>query len=453
MPQGRLTAVRVGMRLSELSCHALTVSEGGVGPLMEAAGRSLDETIAQVFGELGRTLGPEIAEVTVDVGEILALREMAKVLSIHISPRPPSDVFHAIRLPEFVTRVVARNAHVRGGHDMRAHVLAPLDLDRLQEDLPAMLTGELRNVAITAVGSTANPEHEALVADVILAHDSGAKISISHDFYSNVFRDRDFTTVLNSALIDTGEYLVELLDTLRARHLPQARLSFMKNDGGRAPLSRLAVMPVHGLYPVWAARILGAAHLAQAHDGEIAVCHNDEVKVGLIRAGLPVSTTVMRRGREAHLASNAVIAEAYNTSHLDEFAISTVVAELAAGTETVSASTYGLAPTLTTGHDLALIGCAVAPLTAWVDRLETITDEADLQRVQRIAEADAAFVTVQSGASSERTTIAESNVFAMPYGHPGIVRIRVQATGESGQPDGKWPTDSAELPVPASECQ
>jgi hypothetical protein len=90
---------------------------------------------------------------------------------------------------------------------------------------------------------------------------------------------------------------------------------------------------------------------------------------------------------------------------------------------------YGLVPTLPDARDLTLIGCAATPLTAWIDRLESISGQADLQRVQNRAEEEARSAAVQLGASPTETRIIESNVFAMPYGNPGIVRIRVQAAG------------------------
>jgi hypothetical protein len=88
-----------------------------------------------------------------------------------------------------------------------------------------------------------------------------------------------------------------------------------------------------------------------------------------------------------------------------------------------------LVPTLPGARDLGLIGCAATPLTAWIDRLDRVSGQADLQRVQHRAEEEARSAAVQLGASPTDTRIIESNVFAMPYGNPGIVRIRVQAAG------------------------
>jgi hypothetical protein len=60
-----------------------------------------------------------------------------------------------------------------------------------------------------------------------------------------------------------------------------------------------------------------------------------------------------------------------------------------------------------------------------------VSGRADLQLVQHRAEEDAESAAVQLGANPGLTHIVESNVFAMPYGNPGIVRIRVQAAGET----------------------
>ncbi|BAS14869.1 hypothetical protein AHiyo8_31720 [Arthrobacter sp. Hiyo8] len=134
-------------------------------------------------------------------------------------------------------------------------------------ELPDILSGDVRNIAITSVGSTASKDHETRIADAILSSDSEMRISISSDFYSSVFRDRDYTAILNSALMETGEDLVAMLEASGRRHFPSATMWFAKNDGGRAPLARLAVIPIHGLRPEPAMQILGAATLAGARMG------------------------------------------------------------------------------------------------------------------------------------------------------------------------------------------
>ncbi|MFF2318812.1 hydantoinase/oxoprolinase N-terminal domain-containing protein [Arthrobacter sp. NPDC058097] len=389
----------------------------------------MSEALESSLSVLRREFGSGIAEITADVGRVLVERKLADVVAIRISPRPPADDFHMTVLPPLVKPAVTRTVHVRGGHDLRGRPLARLDLEAFLADLPGILASDVRNVAITSVGSTASKDHEMRIADAILSNDRDMRISISSDFYSSVFRDRDYTAILNSALMETGEELAAMLEEAGRRQFPATHLSFAKNDGGRAPLSRLALAPVHGLRAEPAMGILGAATLAGVPEGEVILCMEAGATVGHIHGGLPVARSLIRQGFDASLASNAAILEPYTVHHPVRTDFPSVIADIRERQE--SALPFGLVPTQPAVKDAALVGPAVAPLTAWIDRLETVSGRVDLKRVQNLAEEDAHSAAVQLGASPGQTHILESNVYAMPYGHPGIVRIRVQAAGES----------------------
>lgn len=426
--------MRIGLMLQGSSCRALVLEGRSVVSVAEQqqAG-SLAEALDSVLSSLRLQFGSRITDVTADVGRVLAAGQPRDVVAIRISPRPPADQFHNIRLPAGIEPALTRTVHVRGGHDLRGRPLAPLDLNAFLVELPAIVSGGLRNVAITAVGSTASPEHETRIADAILSNNSDMRISISSEFYSSVFRDRDYTAVLNSALMESGEELAAMLEEAGQRHFPTATLSYARNDGGRAPLARLAVAPVHGLRPEPAMAILGAATLGGLCDGEVVVCADEGVSVGTMRGGLPVARSLIPQGYEAGLASNAAIVEPYTANHPVRPDIPSVIVD--ARTSQDTPPEYGLLPTIPGARDLPLIGCAATPLTAWIDRLERVSGQADLQRVQHRAEEEASSAAVQLGASPADTRIIESNVFAMPYGNPGIVRIRVQAAGGTSSPE------------------
>ena len=422
--------MRVGLRLEGTSCRTVVLD----GRTVVSAGQevhagSLPEALESSLSGLRREFGSGITEITVDVGRVLRERKLADVVAIRISPRPPADAFHMTVLPPLVEPAVTRTVHVVGGHDLRGRPLAPLDLEGFLADLPGLLSGGVRNVAITSVGSTASNDHETRIADAVLSNDRDMRISISSDFYSSVFRDRDYTAILNSALMQTGEELAVMLEGAGRRRLPAAVLSFAKNDGGRAPLSRLALAPVHGLRAEPAMGIVGAAALAGIPEGEVILCFEAGAMVGHIHGGLPVVRSLIRQGFDASLASNAAILEPYTAHHPVRADFPSVIADLRDSKD--AALPFGLVPTLSAVQDAALVGSAAAPLTAWIDRLETVSGRVDLKRVQNLAEDDAHSAAVQLGATPGQTRIIESNVYAMPYGNPGIVRIRVQAAGET----------------------
>jgi hypothetical protein len=422
--------MRLGLRLQGTTCRTVVLDgRTVVSPANEVRASSVAEALDSALAVLRRDFGSGITDITADVGHVLAARKLGHVIAIRISPRPPADAFHVTALPDLVEPAVTRTVHVSGGHDLRGRPLAPLDLAAFLTELPDILSEEVRNVAITSVGSTASKDHETRIADAILSNDSEMRISISSDFYSSVFRDRDYTAILNSALMETGEELAAVLVAAGERHFPSATLSFAKNDGGRAPVTRLAVVPVHGLRPEPAMRILGAATLAGVPDGEVVLCTELDVAVGHTRRGLPAARSLIRRGYEASLASNAALIEPYTANHPVHPDTASVIADLRSTQE--DPLPFGLDATLPQAQDAGLVGCASAPLTTWVDRLATVSGRQDLQQVQARAEEDAHSAAVQLGASPGQTHIIESNVFAMPYGNPGIVRIRVQAAGET----------------------
>lgn len=426
--------MRIGLQLQETSCRTVVMAgRTVVSAAAEVHAGSLAEALDSALHSLRREFGSEVTDITADVGRVLAARKLARVIAIRISPRPPADAFHVTALPALVQPAVARIVNVGGGHDLRGRALAPLDLTAFIAELPDIVSGDVRNVAITSVGSTASTDHETRVADAILSSCSDMRVSISSDFYSSVFRDRDYTAILNSALMETGEDLAATLEGAGRRHFPAATLSFARNDGGRAPLPRLAMVPILGLRPETAMQILGVATLAGQPDGEVVLCTDSGVVVGQTRKGLPVARSLIRQGYDASLASNTAVVEPYTANHQVRPDTRSVIADLRSQRET--ALPFGLKPTLVPGEEAALVGSAATLLTAWIDRLENVKGLAGLQRVQHSAEEDAQSAVVQLGASPAHTHIVESNVFAMPYGNPGIVRIRVQAAGDTWEPD------------------
>src|SRR6476620_9157101 len=323
--------MRVGLRLQGTSCRAVVLDgRTVVSAAREVHAGSLSEALESSLSGLRREFGSGITEITADVGRVLVERKLADVVAIRISPRPPADAFHVTVLPALVEPAVTRTVHVRGGHDLRGRPLARLDLEAFLADLPGILDGDVRNVAITSVGSTASKDHETRIADAILSNDRDMRISISNDFYSSVFRDRDYTAILNSALMETGEELAAMLEEAGRRQFPATLLSFAKNDGGRAPLSRLALAPVHGLRAEPAMGILGAATLAGMPEGEVILCMEAGVTVGHTRGGLPVTRSLIRQGFDASLASNAAILEPYTLHHPVRTDIPSVIAALRA---------------------------------------------------------------------------------------------------------------------------
>ena len=94
------------------------------------------------------------------------------------------------------------------------------------------LAGQVDALAVSAVFSPVNPEHERRAA-IILREAVGERIplSLSHEIGSLSLLERENATVLNAALIRIITLAVEALRSAVARHGVAAQLYLTQNDG------------------------------------------------------------------------------------------------------------------------------------------------------------------------------------------------------------------------------
>jgi len=419
--------MRVAMRLRGTACTTVVVDGLRVAcRARESSRASLRSSLDEALERLRREFGPAgISDITVDVGQELAGAKRSSVLVVRISPRAPVDDSHVLRLPPAAAPSVTRIMYVAGGHDMRGRSLTSLALESFREQLSTLPSEDVAGVAITSVGSLVSPEHEMRAADAVLSLHGDARVCVSSDFPSRAFRDRESNAIVNSSLMRHGETVAALLREVGARHFPGIPLFFAKGDGGRESMARLPMLPISGLAPEPAMHVVGGAALAGVSDGEVALCTDDGVRIGRVSGGIPVERSASRRIDHRGVSSDTTLLNPLSENHELRATVPRVVVDLrSARSKTLP---LNLVPTLTTDHDTALVGAAVAPMTAWIDRMVTVSGRADLERAQRIAEDDAESAVVQLGASPAQTRIVQSTAYAMPYGDSNIIRIRVQA--------------------------
>jgi hypothetical protein len=367
-----------------------------------------------------------LKSVTFDVGGLLRPDPSGRVLVLRISPRPPVDAVHTLATPDDLRSCVAASLTLRGGHDSQGREFRPLDLASLRNALSEHDTGNGVVAAITAVGSTGNPEHERRAADVILDLVPGARISLSHSFYAKAFRDRDYTTTLNASLLVRGEQLAERFDLVAAKLLPGVPVSFGLNDGGRAPIRLLGATPVHAVRATPALRVQGARQLADLDDGDVAIIDEDSAVVGHVQRGVPAAQGLVRRGDRPGLASNVGRVEQYSPRYV----------ERANGPSAVVDSRFE--PDLDRDEskisyarvDLGALGAAVAPLSVWSDSLRYASNSDELRRILRDVEEDLRSQCIHWGAGPESTRLIESSAVRTAYGSRDVVRVRVRVIGD-----------------------
>jgi len=175
---------------------------------------------------------------------------------------------------------------VQGGHEFDGRPMAPLNRDEIRRFLDQHAR-QISAVAVTAVFSPVNAEHELSVRELIEAEYPHLAVSLSHEIGSVGLLERENATVLNAAVTEVAQIAARAFqDALREVGI-QADLYFAQNDGTlmamdyalRYPILTVACGPTNSMR--------GAAFLARMDDAVIIDVGGTSSDIGMIRGGFP----------------------------------------------------------------------------------------------------------------------------------------------------------------------
>lgn len=430
--------MRAGIRLAAADWTAVVVDDTGAVIAEHTEPSSETASAGDAFAWLASVGGGRLRSATLDVSDILGREPRSETLVVRISPRAPIDAAHELAVSAKFAGIVTRSIHVSGGHDMRGRVLAPLDQHALERELAG--SGDHLVVAVTAVGSIANPEIEQRSADLILAAFPESRVALSHDFYSNAIRDRDFTATMNAGLLIAGEALAARIERSAEHHLPNVPVFVALNDGGRAPIRRLGATPVHALNSSKAMRVQAASQLTQVTEGSIVIVADGAIEVGHVHGGVPATNTLVKRGQEPSLASNTARITRYSSTVFDTALRPAKV--LLTGARDDPIPPHVPKPSHVVSTDLVAYGAAVCALSAWADFLGRASNATELRTLLSTTEEDLRTQMIYWGADPGTTRVIESSAYTLAYGSRNVVRARVRIIGD-------WiGSTNKELPAP-----
>ncbi|WP_130282419.1 hydantoinase/oxoprolinase family protein [Microcella alkaliphila] len=387
-----------------------------------------EDPFPELFDWIAHRSNVGVRSVTVDVGGLLSMERERQVVAVRIRPRPAADPLHELPVPPDLRDSRLTVIDVTGGHDMRGRRLMDLEVASLTAALRGISSDTELVASVTAVGSVANPEHEQQAADALLSAFPFARVTLSNEFFSNSFRDRDYTAAMNACLMSSGDQLAAQIEQAARVQLPGVPVYFAVSDGGRVPIRRLGATPVNALHAGAALGLMGARHLAAVDEGEIVITDDAGAQVGRVHAGVPATHTVIRRGREPALACNAARIDPYSPSLLGEPERPAAVVD--ARSHDAVSMRGDLESTVRARVDLTALGAAVAPLSAWADFLGHASSSDELDSWLRATQEDLRSQVVHWGAAPESTRVVESTAYTLAYGSRHVVRIRVRVIGD-----------------------
>ena len=175
-----------------------------------------------------------------------------------------------------------------GGHGPHGNEVAPLDLDRLREEVAAATaSGRVEAFAVTAQFSVRNPEHE-LAAAAVIREVCGLPVTLSHHLSARLNGPkRAVTAVLNARLISIVDGLVHTTESALVERGVHAPLMVVRGDGSLVSAAFVRERPIETILSGPAASLVGAAHLTGLDDAFISDIGGTTTDIAVLRGGIP----------------------------------------------------------------------------------------------------------------------------------------------------------------------
>jgi hypothetical protein len=400
------------------------VSERGV---MTAAVRrtggsaTWEQTLAQLLRDLlGQGAAERVEAVVFDVSEVLTPDDRKRVL-IRVEPRRPMS--RAFELaPRTGWPAVSHVLHVPGGHMSTGEELVSLELEPLTEFCAQAEPG--LDYVVTEAGALSASEHEERVADYLFEHAAPRRVELSHEFFGQGFETREHSASVNSILRDAAEVIAETTGLICEEVVPEARLYVVQNDGGAAPISRLALAPVHSLHSAAATAMLGAAALTHRTEGQVALLSPEHRVTATIKRGVLTVDPYQRGENGTLLATQTARVQPVTPVMVQSLGEDVAVVCLP------EADTSDLEPgrglRVEESLDVVALGAALAPLADWVNRVITIRGGQDPTPHLEEAEALVSARLLAQGAAPNNIEIIESRFVTTAYENSLIASVRVR---------------------------
>lgn len=386
------------------------------------AAPDLASAVSSLLRDLLRCSSAEaVVSVAFDVSGALSPARDRETMLIRIAPRPPLDDAHeASHAPTSIGPVPI--VHAAGGHDALGEELVPLDEAALCA--AALAADRGGRFVITSVGSHVNPAHEVRAGEILLEHADPESIEYSHSFATGAFAIRERTALANAAIAPDAAAIATALALAAGDVAPAARLYVATNDGGSAPLARLARRPVHSMLSGPASELSGAAALCGVEAGHLIVAGHDGAFLGEIASGVP--TVVPRRLDRSGSTMATQTAHLLPVREVQRGARGARPLVVAHGPADFAAIIPEADIDRRCVADLRALGAACAPLSEWETQMVGVADGRAMERALQAAEARVRARLAAAGAAPSHVRILESRAVATAYERSRVISVRVR---------------------------
>jgi len=227
------------------------------------------------------------------INAILERQHLGRVGVVRLGAPATLAIPPLVDWPEDLRSLVAQASYiVAGGFEFDGREISPLDEAHLRT-IGQALVGQVDAIALSAVFSPVNPEHERRAAAILReAVGEHLPISLSHEIGALGLLERENATVLNAALMRVIARAVEAFRSAVARHGMVAQLFLTQNDGTLMALDEALRSPILTVASGPTNSIRGAAELSGLRDAVVVDVGGTTTDIGALQHGFPRPSSV-----------------------------------------------------------------------------------------------------------------------------------------------------------------
>lgn len=190
--------------------------------------------------------------------------------------------------PNGLTEAISgRSYMVSGGHEFDGREIAALDVDQIKQAAADMGNAGIRSVAITSVFSPVNHEFEEKAAEILAEELPGVAVSLSNRIGRVGLLERENATIINAALRELAEQVVDGLVAVLDELGINAPLFLTQNDGTLMSVDVVRQYPVSTFASGPTNSMRGAAALTGLTDCAVVDVGGTTSDIGVLRNGFP----------------------------------------------------------------------------------------------------------------------------------------------------------------------
>jgi len=220
-------------------------------------------------------------------------KKLKKIAAIRLALPAADSLEQMIGWPkDLVSHLDPIKYFAKGGYEVDGREISKLDKDEITKIAEEIAKQNYTNIAINSVYSPLNSEMELEAREIITKIIPDANISLSHTIGKVGLIERENATIINSALTNLAEDIVESFKKALKKLNIVAPLYISQNDGTLMKPDKVKEYPVLTFACGPTNSMRGAAYLSGIEDSIIVDIGGTTSDIGYIKSGFPRQSAI-----------------------------------------------------------------------------------------------------------------------------------------------------------------